>query len=155
MPRNIKYLDRILQFKNFVCCQSCRKDCKDDPLICNVCCKWFHRKCEGNKARMNKKLYQEYQVKKNFICSNKCYNSILPFSDTDYNGLICTFQGDGSLFCKKCRWDCVKKILPCNQCVHCLNWFHKECTDDDRFLICSPKCMAQMMVFSNIVDSDF
>ena len=109
MPRNIKYLDRILELRNFVGCASCRKDCKVDPLVCKVCCKWFHRKCEGKKAIMAKKSYCDYQLRNDFICSNKCYNSILPFSSIDDIGVISTTLGDGKDLCRKCKRDCLKK----------------------------------------------
>ncbi len=154
MPRNFDYLPYILQFKNFVRCEKCRKDCKVDPIFCNVCCKWFHRKCGNGKALMTKVFYNSHYLdKNNFICSNKCYNSILPFSTMDNIGVVTTSLGDGKLSCKKCKRDCVQSHIECVKCMNCDAWFHQMCTNvtglDTNFFLCSPRCSMKIMSFSN------
>ena len=157
MPRNLDYLNSILQFKNFLCCEKCRKDCKVDPVLCNVCCKWFHRKCDKGKALMSKKSYIEYQERNNFICSNKCYNSVLPFFTVDNIGVISSFLGDGEKICKKCKRDCVQTHIECSgsQCTQCQSWYHKSCTNENsQSFICSTKCLVKTLPFSSISTSD-
>ena len=107
MPRNLKYLDQILAFKTFVPCFSCHRSCDTDPIVCNICCKWYHRKClkKPMNEQMSKRVYNELTAPysyKVFIC-NRCHNSVMPFSNVDDIEVVSTHFGNGQNICKKCK----------------------------------------------------
>ena len=154
MPRNLKYLNNILAFKNFVKCHTCQNNCYNTESVkCSICCNWYHRKCGKKKPLLSKKLYLELKAphsNKVFIC-DKCYLAVLPFFEIDDIGIVSLLFGDGMIKCKRCKRDCVLKMQVCHQCSNCNKWYHYACANDDnlteKFRFCSLKCEMANMPF--------
>ena len=86
------------------------------------------------------------------MCSDKCFNSLLPFNSIDDIGFISTHLGDGKKLCRKCKRDCVIIHTKCVECYHCEASLHKECLetiDKHNAYFCSDKCMTKVMPFTN------
>ena len=88
------------------------------------------------------------EKKLTYVCSQKCYNSILPFCDLDNIDLISTFYGNiyNRNPCKKCKRDCIEHFMDYVQCVVCGSRTHLECADvqyspEEYDYICSEKCL--------------
>ena len=112
-------------FLNFTPCGYCGKDCSENShsIFCDICCKWFHRKCQ----KLTIKQYNELSVDPNlYVCSEKCELSIFPFTHLDHIEFKSTIFGDGLSPCTICSYDCLDG-MDCLQCDVCDEWFHTEC----------------------------
>ena len=130
--------------KEFQMCGTCQTACESNYLCCSICEKAFHQKC----AKLSKKKFIEYREKKSFICSNKCYFTILHFQSLDEIDVNCMYNGKGIDPCKKCGRDCLKDmpVIGCSY-TDCLGWVHKPCSKlsekdfaKKKYYFCSNSC---------------
>ena len=156
----------IKSFRNFIHCgdPSCKTSCDQNSLKCSICLKYFHHKC----LKMSKKQYLKVLKNNNalIVCSRKCYNLTLPFSNVNQIELLSTlFSGNDVQYpCKKCKLNCLGGgLMDCIQCDVCQKWQHAECANleyqfecyinNSYSFICSKKCEMSVFPFSNIVNS--
>ena len=150
-----EYIDSHKEFKR---CGVCRENCESDFLCCRICENASHRKC----LKLSKKNAQKLRDTNAFICSNACYNSVLPFFDlTNDIELVCDLLGDGDLICVKCKRGCRKHMARIS-CSNCEGWVHKSCSklsDNDfenkKYYFCSNKCRDNAIIpeeLENAVD---
>ena len=132
-------------FRNYHPCGSCYSMCADQNSIpCKICTHFFHQKC----SKLSQKKFNDLKSNNNqsYICSSKCYNSVLPFycsDDIDFNSAI---FGDGLYPCVKCKRDCVE-TMACIQCSICEVWCHHVCSTlsneefvNTKFFFCGSQC---------------
>ena len=109
MKQRLKnYID---SYKSLKKCENCRENCEFEFICCNVCEKSYHRKC----LKLSKIKFENLRKMDSFICSNTCYNSILPFHDLDNIDFLCVFRGNGEYPCLKCKRDCLGNMA----CISC------------------------------------
>ena len=119
-------------FKKYPPCQICTKYCVKEHLPCYICKQNFHRSC----LKLSKKHYENIKSKKtNFVCSNRCYNSELPFFTVDSIDMMSFLFGDKQYPCGKCDRECIGKIgriwpsgnIASLSCSVCNKWYHFTC----------------------------
>ena len=134
-------------------CKSCKKACIGNQLMnciqCDICDKWQHVNC-GNLT-----YTFDYYIDSSFdyICSTRCYLSILPFYSVFNSNKIDEFHPFRDNYpCKICRNDCLGfGIEDCIQCDSCLCWLHVDCANlhieqfesyanSEQQFICSKSC---------------
>ena len=93
--------------KEFQMCGTCQTACESNYLCCSICEKAFHQKC----AKLSKKKFIEYREKKSFICSNKCYFTILPFQSLNEIDVNCMYNGKDIDPCKNAEGIVLKICL--------------------------------------------
>ena len=96
---SLEYVRTFVRCGNLGCAYTCNSNCP----ICIICLNPFHSRC----VKMTKREYAEASKRKKFVCSNKCYNSTLPFFNVDKIDLLSTIFGKNLHPCKKCKQDCV------------------------------------------------
>ena len=165
MPKKSTNEKRCTLFLNFFPCGDCGRDCGEEShsIYCELCCKWFHRKCQ----KLTLEKYYELSIDHSmYICKNpKCELSIFPFFGIDSIDFESTLFGDGLYPCKICSHDCLEG-MECLQCDLCDEWFHTDCrysrctgehdgfsahdiiVDNHYEAICSEKCYVQLLPFS-------
>ena len=116
-------------FQNFNPCFLCGKDCNknEHSFFCNICCKWFCRKC------LKLTIIQSIELEKSnglFICGKKCEISLLPFINVDSIDFLSALTGEVHFPCKHCNRECMDG-LECVQCDVCDSWCHTACIYDD------------------------
>ena len=124
-------------------CGICQDNCEMDFLTCKICENESHRLC----LKISKKKAQKLRETDSFICSNKCYNSVLPFFDvTDEIDLVCLALGNGKHVCPKCRRG-LHKYMSWIGCSNCERRVHKVCSklsdvefEKTKYYFCSNKC---------------
>ena len=152
------YRALIKAHKEHVSCgnRACPVSCHNtDAVRCNICNKWFHRKCTNK----TKKFFEELGDNL-FICDDKCYLTLFPLFHCDQIDFLNCLNGDPvALYpCGKCKRDCLDG-MNCLQCDTCDKWIHLVCTGydiDDFYSIldygddfyCSEKCVMQVLPFS-------
>ena len=136
-------------FKNFIACGRCTSDCAGNGLFCDVCCKWYHKKCPKDKKE--REIISENGI---YYCGRKCYtyNLDLPFGGGDKIDFVSAMLGDGLYPCKKCKRDCLD-VTPCIQCSICKHWVHFECTklseieyNSTPFYFCGNSCKKRAIL---------
>ena len=114
-------------FREYKPCGKCGEHCDSNQCIivnCGICKKYFHRPC----VNLSKKKYLELTKNNHsFICSNKCWNFVLPLSQCDDIDFFSALFGEGEFPCGKCNRDCLKHTV-CICCSTCNTWDHFECS---------------------------
>ena len=165
MPLRSKNERKCKLFLNFTPCGDCGRDCDDESLsiFCELCCKWFHHKCQKLTINQYNALSIDHSM---YICNSpRCSVSTFPFSGIDCIEFSSTIFGDGLYPCKICGQDCLEgmEYLQCHVCDHL---FHTDCRyskcpgdnglysahdiiiDNHYEAICSEKCYVQLLPFS-------
>ena len=162
MPYNLRKKSPILEYQNYISCgnYNCKDSClPSNSLTCKVCSTWFHYKCVG----MSKKAYIKIMnCKSAYICSNKCYNVLLPFYELDHIDLL-TSMWDSIQNCHKCKKGCLKNkcLMDSIPCDFCPRRHHFQCTnlsyDQFKRIVnngleypCSDKCEMMLFPFSHL-----
>ena len=118
----------IASYRTHIPCgnYSCRYSCDDNCLQCIACAKFFHYKCK----KLKRKDYCNFLDNNlDFICSDECYRSYLPFSEfiNPIEFLESIFEHDGLYPCKRCKLECLDgNLMDCIQCEICESWYHAE-----------------------------
>ena len=153
-----EYIRKFVRCGNLNCSLSCDSDC----LTCLICSKSFHFNC----VKISKKQYTAaLTFGKEFVCSKKCYNLALPFSNIDNIDFLCTLFGENSFPCKKCKRDCIGNgLMDCIQCDICLKWQHSTCanlpysfetyTHSSYGYVCSKRCEMSLFPFNRILNNE-
>ena len=100
-----------------------------------------------------------------FLCSYKCFNSILPFASISDKDFLKTNAHRIRNPCGKCASACFVKASPCICCNMCSSWYHLKCTklsnlDYDNIIrncntyYCNRKCELKTMPFNMIKNED-
>ena len=138
---------KFFTFRKYPPCMKCTKYCINEYLTCFLCRKNFHRSC----LKMTKKAFDNLaHSNSKFICSNRCYNSELPFFNSDNIDLMDFLFSDGKYPCGNCKRECTNHIA-CIRCSVCYKWYHHTCTKlsdmgfFDYYFFCSLSC--EMYVF--------
>ena len=119
----------------------------------------YHYKCK----KMSRKVYRNIQNNDlDYICSDACYRSYLPFPDfiNPIEFLDSIIEHDGLYPCKKCKLECLDgNFMDSIQCEICENWFHAECANlqqdfscyvkGSHGFICSSRCNMSVLPFYN------
>ena len=165
MPTRKRRNEKCKLFLYFTPCGHCGKDCGEESqsIFCDICCKWFHRKCKNLTL---KEYFQLGASPDMYICGDKCKASLFPFNEIDDINFESTIFGDGLFPCKICSQDCMDG-MDCLQCDVCDHWIHTDCRfgrlngDNDGFsahdvivdnhyeVICSEKCYMSLLPFSD------
>ena len=90
--------DRIDEFypdRDSYPCKICRNECLGDGLMdciqCDVCEKWLHFECSSLTPQEFKDLCDSTH---DYICSKRCFISVLPFNAPDSNSSTCLDVND-------------------------------------------------------------
>ena len=112
--------------RNLILCGNCWLQCDSSSLYmkCSVCQKNFHHKC---KNIFKKHATELAQNDFSYICSDKCYLSLLPFAFSNDINFFSAIFGEGEFPCSKCHKDCLE-YSPCIECSICGLWTHYECS---------------------------
>ena len=117
---------------------------------------------------MTKKRINEVKKHKHsFVCGEKCFNLILPFSSVNDKEFLRINATKIKNPCGKCTSACFPKRSACVCCKSCLKWYHLKCTDlahvkcnnssgnvSVKEFYCSRKCELHMMPFNTIKNDD-
>ena len=149
----------IASYRTHIPCgnYSCRHSCDNNCLQCVACLKFFHYKCK----KLKRKDHLNFQNNNlDFVCSDECYRSYLPFFEfiNPIEFLEDIFEHDGLYPCKRCKLECLDgNLMDCIQCEICENWYHAECANlQQDFVyyiegscgfICSARCSLSVLPF--------
>jgi len=144
-------------------CKKCKMACLGNGLMnciqCDICDHWFHEKCANLDYSLE--CYQYYDL--DFICSEKCLLSILPFHSVTQDANVPDFYTNiDSYPCKLCRNECLGfGLMNCVQRSICDCWLHADCLNlsqlefdnlansSDEF-ICSKRCEMLLLPFHSV-----
>ena len=139
-------------FRNYRPCGTCYSLCEDtNSILCKLCTRFFHRKC----AKLPQKSFQKLKSStcSLYICSNECYNSVLPFYCSDDIDFFSAIFGEGLYPCTRCKRDCVE-MMACIQCSVCEVRCHHVCSNltNEEFnhkiiFFCSSQCKNVNVAF--------
>lgn len=139
-------------FRTYNPCGVCASHCDQNDLIlnCEICLKSYHRSCK----KVSKSKYKELK-NHNYVCSSKCYLSLLPLTSVDEIDFFSALFGENKYPCGHCNRDCLE-MTPCIQCSICDDWIHYQCSNlnESEFLtnsyyFCSRECEISLLPFAN------
>ena len=129
----------------------CRKGHK-----CTLCNNRYHDKCAPISKSKGDKTKKENRI---FICSHKCYNKLLPFSEMNNKDFFKLNVGKIKNPCRSCGGACFKKAKLDACCKMCNTWYHLKCKHKSKKELkiakrnrltyyCSKKCELKIMPFN-------
>jgi len=153
----LEFLD-LLSDNNDTPCKKCKMACLGNGLMnciqCDVCDHWFHETCVQLDFPFD--CYLQYDL--DFICSERCQLSILPFHSVPKDADVPDFNPTKDSYpCKLCRNECLGfNLMNCVQCSICHYWLHADClnlsshefdniANSNLEFICSRRC--EMLLF--------
>ena len=148
LSRKDKLKNYLASYSNTKPCGHCRFYCTESGLSCLICGTCYHDKC----LDFSMKALNELKKNNTYICSEKCFNSQLPFHDVEDLYFFIALIVEGLYPCKKCKRDCLENTN-CIQCSACAVWHHLTCTklSDDEFrnntyFFCNKKCERKVEI---------
>ena len=143
-------------------CGRCYHSCAEKGIQCFQCNKRYHEKCTVFTKTKIKEIIKRKQI---YICGNKCFGSILPFSSISDRDFLKTNASKIKNPCGKCASACFPD-WPLNACCRvCATWYHLKCkhvskSDFDTAIYnrheyyCSKKCELKILPFNMIKNED-